>query len=662
MDMFLRFLLIVSFVFSANANAEFITSDDVKIKVTPFNEQSLDSGNFVNNLFIELKLPEGWYTYYKNGGDSGLGAKIQFSKIPENIIPQELDYQAPEKHIENSFVSYIYQNNATFSLNLLRKDTTDNKQDKSLNLKGKLNFLVCNNICIPLEKDFSITTPFTDSIVSKSKNIDFAKTFPTLATKQATFTIKDNFIYILLDDSINKATFIPNEDGIIDDTSNQEIIELNNNIFLKIALDEYFDKNSNTISGLLETNIKNKQIEAIYKNIELNTPTEKIAKILLVALFALIGGIILNLMPCVLPVIGLKVFSLLNHKSKAERIKGALIYSSGVFVSMMLIVGVLLILKSLGENIAWGFQLQNAYFIYFMIGLLMLVGLNLLGFISIGDKLANKASRINMKHSGDFFTGILTTFVATPCTAPFMASSLGFALASNSMIITFTIFTFLALGIALPIILIAFIPKLHKLLPKPGLWSEKLKEFLAFPIFATIVWLIWVLDIDENGTSTLIVFSIFILVFILWLITLKSKIKYILIALLVCLSTFGVYANNKEERSINKFNKAEVERLNNHGTTVFVDFTAKWCLTCQYNKKTVLDTLEVKEFLKENNIVFMIADWTNKDSAITNELKRLERSGVPVYAIYPAYNTNSPILLPELLTTQIVLDSIKELN
>ncbi|HAG53423.1 MAG TPA: hypothetical protein DCL21_06525, partial [Alphaproteobacteria bacterium] len=402
------------------------------------------------------------------------------------------------------------------------------------------------------------------------------------------------------------------------------------------------------------------QIKANYANIELDTTIKKVNKIILVALFALLGGIILNLMPCVLPVIGLKVFSLLGHKSKAERIKGALIYSLGVFVSMMLIVAVLLALKSIGDNLAWGFQLQNKYFVYFMITLLALVGLNLLGFISFGDKIANKASNANMKHSGDFFTGVLTTFVATPCTAPFMASSLGFALASDSISITFIIFAFLALGIALPIIIIAFIPKFHKLLPKSGDWNEKFKEFLAFPIFATVVWLVWVLDNNDNGIATLVVFYIFIISFILWSATLKSKIKYILISMLICISTLGGYATNKTEKNINHFSKESVIKLNKEGKTVFVDFTAKWCLTCQYNKKTVLDTKAIKDAFEDSNVVFMIADWTNKDSAITDELKLLGRSGVPVYAIYSAYNTQEPTLLPEILTTQIVNDYINE--
>lgn len=652
-----RFLLALAFLFTTSTTyAEQITSNDVNLTVIPlFSTSPIQSGIY-NSILTKLTLPEGWYTYYANGGDTGLGATIKINNLPQDAKVSQVYYPMPEKHIEQGIVSYIYPEEAFFAFNIKADGPLKYKASK---LNATLNFLVCKNICIPLTKNFTIETKH-----AYQPAVNFV--FPTLAKSvnildkfnKTRFTIKDNYLYIELgkeNENLTSALYIPYEDGLINDMAEQTIVTNNGFNFLKIELDEFLEEQPKFIKGLIQTNLSNHAFLAKFENIEVLSLFDKVTQFALIAIFALLGGIILNLMPCVLPVIGLKAYSLAKTKSKQQRIKGAFVYSLGVFASMMVIVAVLVTLKALGNNLAWGFQLQNHYFVGFMVALLVLVSANLLGAFNIGDKLASKAIKLNMKHTSDFFTGVLTTFVATPCTAPFMATSLGFALSSDSYVATFVVFAFLAVGICLPVLVISLMPKASKALPKPGAWSEKLKQALAFPILATAVWLVWVLF--GSGLFTDIAIVLFTITLIVWLFKFKSKFKFLAIIITLALSALLIM-NKSSEVKAEKFDKQAIEQLNTEGKTAFVDFTAKWCLTCQYNKKAVIETDDIQELLKQKNITYMVADWTNKDDYITKELQSLGRNGVPVYAFYK--QDGSVELLNEILTKDYLIESINK--
>lgn len=652
-----RFLLALAFLFTTSTTyAEQITSNDVNLTVIPlFSTSPIQSGIY-NSILTKLTLPEGWYTYYANGGDTGLGATIKINNLPQDAKVSQVYYPMPEKHIEQGIVSYIYPEEAFFAFNIKADDPLKYKASK---LNATLNFLVCKNICIPLTKNFTIETKH-----AYQPAVNFV--FPTLAKSvnildkfnKTRFTIKDNYLYIELgkeNENLTSALYIPYEDGLINDMAEQIIITNDGLNFLKVKLDEFLEEQPKFIKGLIQTNLSEHAFLAKFENIEVLSLFDKVTQFALIAIFALLGGIILNLMPCVLPVIGLKAYSLAKTKSKQQRIKGAFVYSLGVFASMMIIVAVLVTLKALGNNLAWGFQLQNHYFVGFMVALLVLVAANLLGAFNIGDKIASKATKLNMKHTSDFFTGVLTTFVATPCTAPFMATSLGFALSSDSYVATFVVFAFLAVGICLPVLVISLIPKASKALPKPGAWSEKLKQALAFPILATAVWLVWVLF--GSGLFTDIAIVLFTITLIVWLFKFKSKFKFLAIIITLALSALLIM-NKSSEVKAEKFDKQAIEQLNTEGKTAFVDFTAKWCLTCQYNKKAVIETDDIQELLKQKNITYMVADWTNKDDYITKELQSLGRNGVPVYAFYK--QDGSVELLNEILTKDYLIESINK--
>jgi thiol:disulfide interchange protein len=631
-----------------------ITNDDVKLNIIPLYLESSNDQKIVNNFIINLELPEDWYTYYKNGGDAAFGPSLKIENLPQNIQLSELYFSTPTKEVDQGFASYIYKNKANFNFNLIN-DKNINLNLEKLNLNAELDFLVCKNICIPIMKKFTIESKFVKNITPNIDYFKFAEGF--LTQKETLFDTKNGFLYIKISNNTKNALFIPNTEGLINDTANQETVTINKQAFLKVALDEYLEEEPIKISGIIKSDTENYNILADKNSFSLSSKTDYIFNLLIVSLFAFIGGLILNLMPCVLPVIGLKVFALLKHTTIKQRLKGALTYSAGVFVSMMIIVALLLALRSAGFELAWGFQLQNKYFVISMIIILMLISLNLLGLLKFGNGISGKANKLNMKYSNDFFTGFLTTLVATPCTAPFMATSLTFALTTNSNSITFIIFAFLALGISFPILLISIIPKTNKLLPKPGVWMNKLKEFLAFPILATIVWLIWVLDAQPYNI-TQAAFAVYIIALIVWIFTLSSKAKYLIIIVLLTLSSAFYYNYNKKEQQFLEFNKTKILELNSQGKNVLVDFTAKWCLTCQYNK-AILHSTNVQQTLKQNNTVLMIADWTLQDKNITQELNSLGRSGVPTYAFYPA-NKSKPILLNEILTINTIDNFFKK--
>lgn len=631
-----------------------ITNDDVKLDITPLYLQSSSNQKIVNNFIITLELPNGWYTYYKNGGDVAFGPNLKIENLDNSIQLSEIYFTAPTKEVDQGFVSYIYKNQAKFNFNLIKKEDTNLKLEK-LNLNAELDFLVCKNICIPITKKFNIDSNISDISMPNIKYFNLAKGF--LIQKETMFDFKNGFLYIQLANDTKNALFIPNTEGLINDIAKQEIVTFKKQNFLKVALDEYLEEKPVKISGIIKSDTLNYNIIASKGNFSLSSKTDYIFNLLIVSLFAFIGGLILNLMPCVLPVIGLKVFALLKHTTIKQRLKGALTYSAGVFVSMMIVVALLLALRSAGFELSWGFQLQNKYFVIFMIIILMLISLNLLGLLKFGNGISSKANKLNMKYSNDFFTGFLTTLVATPCTAPFMATSLTFALTTNSNSITFIIFAFLALGISFPILLISVLPKTNKLLPKPGAWMNKLKEFLAFPILATIVWLVWVLDAQPyNITQT--AFAVYIIALIAWIFTLSSKTKYLIIIALLTLSSAFYYNYNKKEQKFLEFNKTKISELNLQGKNVLVDFTAKWCLTCQYNK-AILHSDNVQKTLAQNNTVLMIADWTMQDKNITQELNNLGRSGVPTYAFYPT-DKSKPILLNEILTINTIDNFFKK--
>ena len=350
--------------------------------------------------------------------------------------------------------------------------------------------------------------------------------------------------------------------------------------------------------------------------------------------------------------------------------RDAWVYTLGVIVTFLGLTILLLSLKAAGSKIGWGFQLQSPILVGFLALLLFVIGLNLLGAFEIGGRLQNLGSGTPQQggKSGAFLTGVLAVIVATPCTAPFMAGAVGYALTQPTLI-TLIIFLALAFGFALPFLLIAYMPSILKRLPKPGAWMVRFKEFLSFPMFAAAIWLVWVLT-QQAGNSGLVIILTAMLLFALgvWMHkSSKGAIKILAVLAIIASISLPVSLrvsastaqNNAHSDSSVAWSSAAVQAALADNKTVFVDFTAAWCVTCKVNERLVFTLPKVRARFAADDVVFMVADWTNKNDEIAEELARHGRSGVPLYLVYKPDNKSvSPEILPQVLSQNIVLSAL----
>lgn len=407
--------------------------------------------------------------------------------------------------------------------------------------------------------------------------------------------------------------------------------------------------------------------------------------ILMALLFAFAGGIILNLMPCVLPVLSLKIMGIVQQAGEdpREKLKHGVLFTVGVLVSFWVLAGLLLLLRAGGEQLGWGFQLQSSGFVIILVVLLFLFGLSLFGVFEIGVSLTavDQGSKNRSAYSGSFMSGVLATVVATPCTAPFMGSALGFAI-SQPAFVSLLIFTFLGLGMSAPYLVLTLSPKLLKFIPKPGLWMETMKQFMGFLLIATVLWLLWVLSLQTGAEGVIFVLGSLLIVSIggwiygRWGNLSKGKrtrvfaqiVAVFLVISGIMFSIQNVESKNDKTNSTHiqgtiewkKFNPNIVKQLRNENKPLLIDFTAAWCLSCQVNERVAFGSEDVQRMLKDKNVVTLKADWTNNDPTITRALAKFGRNSVPLYVLYAPGKEAE--LLPEIITPEIVLEALEKIN
>ena len=611
---------------------------------------------------IKFELDKNWHTYWKNPGDSGGPLNIVW-ELPNQFKLDRINWPKPELIPYPPLMTYGYNNDVIFPFKVSQYELNTNEE-----IGVSVDFLICADVCIP-EKAY-IKTSIAD--IPLDNKLDFFieqvpnVTLPTEAYISGN-TLKLKFSKT--DKSIDQVYFYSDVENVVEHSAVQKLTEEEHNYSLKIQL---FDSSKlSEISGVIV--IDGKPFEV--KSTVMNTPEIELfdeLTLLQAVIFAFIGGLILNLMPCVFPVISLKVLSFVSMGGESlSRIRlHSLSFAVGVVVTFLTIAFAIILLKQSGSILGWGFQLQSPVMVSILALIMFIIGLVLLMDINIGTSLTRLGSKADMNpnYMNSFSTGVLAVIVASPCTAPFMGAAIGYAIIQPA-IITLPVFLSLALGFAFPYLLLTAKPGLISSIPKPGKWMETLKEFFAFPMFATSLWLLWVFSIQVDSDQLISLLICFFAVSIFMWIYKSFTNQFIffgsfLLTILFLFTQINNFSSSQEishrlNDSLDSWYFGIEEEYQELQQAYFINYTAAWCITCQANDKVALSRMKVKEFMAANDIKYVVADWTNKDKNILDALNVYGRSGVPLY-VYWKPGMEKPQILPAILTEKIVLDALKK--
>lgn len=682
------FILAVLFWFAVSpATAKQSESVDTG-KVVASIVSSHDSVAPGQDFYIALHtvLDEGWHTYWRNPGDSGEPVQISW-ELPEGVIAGEINWPLPRPIPTGPIVNYGFEGTPLFPVKFTVSPNVELGSD--LTITSNFYYLVCEEICIPEQGSASLSVAVGDPIEDARWSAEIEAALSEIpirgsiegAIEKSGEKVTLSFSNLPKGDFSN-AYFFPYDQGVLGHSSPQIVTRGETGLRLSSTPEFLWnDVLPESFQGVLTYEqggqLKGTVVDlAVGQSLDIGPVMASNAAIGGVTLWtaiigALIGGLILNLMPCVFPVISMKALSIAKtaHGERSTIRREAWLYTAGVLATFLLLTVLLLALKAGGTETGWGFQLQSPKVVAALAVLLFVIGLNLLGVFEIGGGLQNAGQSLtqNSGAAGSFFTGALAVIVATPCTAPLMAGAVGYALASPA-IVTLVVFMALGLGFALPFLVIAYVPGVLSKLPKPGPWMARFKEILSFPMFAAAIWLVWVLSLQAGEGGVLLVLSAMLAVtFAIWCFKRKSIIAMaiggvsILAAIAMPLSiasavgTDGVVATKLNGEA---WSPARVAELQAEGRPIFVDFTAAWCVTCKVNEKLVLNTKKTQELFEETNTAFLIADWTNKNDEIAAELAKYGRAGVPLYLVY-SNNSVTPAILPQTLTHDLIRRELK---
>ena len=681
---FLGMIMLLNFGFSSPAQAVPENEPDQYVQISIVTDKTtVESGDTIRVGVVQNIYPK-WHTYWKNPGDSGTPTSISW-ELPEGFSASEFDWPTPLKIPFGPLTNYGYEGEVTLLQNLTLPETIT---DEPITLNGRVDLLVCHDICIPESHNVSLT--LNGDELPQPEAISEAETkLPTVINSDAQFRISGENVEIELGENNNLSSsfFIaPEEWGIVANTAEASID--GSTVTQKVGDREWDDvpeqANFVFVEGDQSYLVSASKSAKVAPTIPAQETQGSNITALQAIIFAFLGGLILNLMPCVFPVLSIKALSLVKlGKSEEKKARQhGLSYTAGILLSFGIIAGALIALKASGAQIGWGFHLQNPMIISLLIYLVFIIGLNLIGVFEFANPFANTGQKLTQSdgNKGAFFTGVLATLVATPCTAPFMAGAIGFAL-TQPAIISMTVFLSLGLGLAAPYLALCFSPALRHKLPKPGAWMEKFKELLAFPMFITAAWLTWVLAQQSNSTTVFcLLVSLTLIAFMFWLyksIPAKGILRYIskaliVISILFVISTLIIAPQERGTGNVSPVMVNEeaftLQKLNDAlagDEGIFTDMTAAWCITCKVNERVALKTDAVQSIFKEHNIQFMVGDWTNQDPEITKYLKSYGRSGVPLYVFYPPRDASTgerpePIVLPQILTPNLVVKTLNK--
>jgi thiol:disulfide interchange protein DsbD len=651
---------------------------------------------------LRLRMKPEWHTYWKNPGDSGLPTKIQWV-LPEGWKSGEIQWPYPKPLPIGPLLNYGYEDEVV----LLSELTPPASASGTVPIKARAEWLVCKDVCIPEKGELDLALPVGPAEPAAGNptftaSIDLARSMlpakPSGWKFESAIAQKSLVVRLTPPQGQSvpaKAMFFPERENLIENAAPQKVTREGRALRIEMKLADPPPATMTEVSGVA---VADGKWPGLGKAIEVVAPAGTLApaaagttsgadaiggSALAALVFAFLGGILLNLMPCVFPVLGIKVMGFVEHAhgdARAMRLQG-LIFAAGVLVSFLALAGLMLALRSGGAQLGWGFQLQSPAFVTLLAALFFVLALNLSGVFEWGAFAQSMTSDLSAqgRYADAFLSGVLASVVATPCTAPFMGAAVGFTL-SQSTVVALAVFGMLGLGMAVPVVLLSFMPRLLKMLPKPGAWMETFKQVLAFPLYATVAWLAWVVGAQAGNDAVLTLLAGLVLiamgawVYGRWGHTGRAWGP----AFAVLLAAGGLLlawpradasdaaahphapSAKPGELPWQAWSPERVRDLAAQGTPVFVDFTAAWCVTCQVNKRVALhDDAVIKAFAK-HGVVALRADWTRQDPRITETLSALGRNAVPVYALYVP-GESAPRLLPELLTPSLVLDELARL-
>ncbi|EAP88722.1 thio:disulfide interchange protein, putative [Oceanicaulis alexandrii HTCC2633] len=695
--------LFLMLVVSAPAVAQFGSTEPMVDAALVSDRTSVAPGDTFH-LALHQQITPGWHTYWRNPGDSGEPTRLELS-LPDGWRTGEMIWPAPHSYDLGPLTNYGYSAEVTLPVPVT---APDNAAEGPLTINAFATWLVCEDICIPEEAELTLTLDVGASTVDRAGQALINQALEQAPDRAPDMRAglegdSDGLVLTLSDPrfdgaSLSDVTFYPHDSGVIDHAADQSVTHEGENLRLDVAAG-YLSRNGvdQARTGVLvytarrgnewseeaveftareglrvnELAASSSSVAGVSGQGALRAPEPQSIGFLQAAGLALLGGLILNLMPCVFPVLSMKALTLVEKRG-AERGEAralGLVFAAGVVGTFLVLGGLLLVLRVAGLPALWGMQLQAPLVVAGLATLMFLIGLNFLGVFEIGTSLQSVGSGVkDSGRRGAFLTGVLAVFVAAPCLAPFMTGALAFALTQPALA-SLTIFVFLGVGLAFPFVLVSFVPGLLNLLPRPGAWMTRFREILAFPMFATAIWLVWVLSAQLGSDGVLwLMLALLASSFTVWALRLGGPMGRItvLAGVLLTLGALSVTARLEPvTRTVSgqsewaQWSESAVAEAQAAGRPVFVDFTAAWCVSCQVNKLGTLSDSRVRDLFAQQDVALFRADFTNRDPVIADALARHGAAGVPLYLVYPP-ESGDPEVLPPLLTSGIVIRAVND--
>jgi thiol:disulfide interchange protein DsbD len=702
--LFIASCVLATGAIAQNSPKNTVTTEQVQAELMAHAPDGVDPGKTVW-VGLQLRHQPDWHTYWKNSGDSGLATSLSWT-LPAGVLAGDIAWPLPLKIPIGNLANYGYDNTVLLPVPLtITPDFKPSVLKPELEVKLQASWLVCKLECVPQDGEFVLRIPVRGSTAMQGAAFDAAfRAQPQALSQAGSIAIEGQTLKVSvigLPASLQGQTldFFPETPEIIE-TAAQWTQHWQGAVWTAaVPIAKHRNGDPAVMPLVLAAKLGGERLGFITQAkvtgpwpvmapispagattqspqpITGSGPANLPSSLWLALLGALLGGLILNLMPCVFPVLAIKVVGFARHGGHPRRQRvGGLAYSAGVVLSFVALGALMLVLRGAGAQLGWGFQLQSPAMVAALAVLFTVIGLNLAGVFEFGQFVPSRVALLEAKNPSinAFLSGILAVVIASPCTAPFMGASLGLALALPALQ-ALAIFATLGLGMALPYLAASWSPALARKLPRPGAWMATFRHAMAFPMFATVVWLVWVLGQQSgiNGAASLLALLLG-LALLIWTLGLRGRSRVVMTTLGVAIfallmASIGENVTKPLENTSNPAGTAlwqpwtpgKVDQALARGAPVFVDFTAAWCVTCQYNKSTTLASTELLADFARKKVTLLRADWTRRDPAITAALARLGRNGVPVYVLYQA--GRAPVVLSEILSVAEVRSALATL-